>query len=156
MVVAQGVIRMTIPICPAAQKRVRARAIRLKNGIWTAQTYKDTDQRIKEDQLIAFLKDFRPDKLLDGPISLNVIAYLPIPKSKSRKWKVSAISREILPDKKPDLDNLIKHLKDCMRNIFYHDDRQIVALQAFKYYSLNPCWDIELIELAGGGKRERL
>ena len=36
--------------------------------------------------------------------------------------------------KKPDLDNLIKALKDAMTGIVWHDDAQIVSLSARKDY----------------------
>ncbi|MDI9559696.1 MAG: RusA family crossover junction endodeoxyribonuclease, partial [Pseudomonadota bacterium] len=36
--------------------------------------------------------------------------------------------------KKPDLDNLLKALKDAMTGIVWHDDAQIVSLSARKDY----------------------
>lgn len=135
-----------IPIVPVAQKRVRSRAIP-KNGKWIATTYKDSKQIQQENNFIPLLQEHKPTTPHDGPISLNVIVFLPIPKSKPKKWQAAAIRREILPTKKPDLDNLLKHLKDCMTGIFYLDDKQIIAVQAFKYYSKYPGWDIEIVYL---------
>jgi Holliday junction resolvase RusA-like endonuclease len=128
---------------PVAQKRARSRATP-KNGKWIATTYKDPAQQQQEDNFIPLLQEHKPLAPHAGPVSLNVIVYLPIPASKSKKWQAAALSREILPTKKPDLDNLLKHLKDCMKGIFYLDDKQIIAVQAFKYYAMQPGWDIEV------------
>lgn len=140
-------ISFFIPLIPKAQKRSRSRAIKTKSGNWTAMNYKDKGQELEEDKLIAMLLDYKLESPWEGPVALNVIAYLPMPKSKSKKWQYAAVSREILPTKKPDLDNLLKHLKDCMKGIFYQDDKQIVAIQAFKYYGGLPGWDIQIGEI---------
>ena len=82
-----------------------------------------------------------------GPVFLGVRAYLPIPSSKPKKWKASALAGEIRPTIKPDLDNLLKHLKDCLTTMrFWEDDRQVVEYLpgTGKYYSDSPRWEIEI------------
>lgn len=142
-------IEFTIPITPMAQKRARARAIKLPNGHVTAMAYKDKGQRIAEDNFRSLLYEHRPDSQLTGPLKLLIIADLPIPASKSKKWKQQAADGLIFPDKKPDVDNLAKHVKDCMQGIFYQDDKQIVGLEIWKYYSDSPKWFIGLYEITG-------
>ncbi len=46
--------------------------------------------------------------------------------------------------KKPDLDNLIKALKDAAKGILWHDDSQVVQLSARKIYSSTPMTVIEV------------
>lgn len=131
-----------LPIIPKAQKRSRSRAIKTKAGNWTAMNYKHKDQEIQEENLRSLLYDYKPDIPWDGPIWLNVIITLPIPKSKPKKWRLLAAYRQIHHTIKPDIDNLLKHLKDCMKGIFYQDDKQIVMVQAKKVYGDIPGWDI--------------
>ena len=107
-------------------------------------TYKDPAQRKAEDTLIAMLMEYRPPAPLDGPLCLEIKAYLPIPASKSNKWKAQAAAREIRPITKPDNTNLAKNLEDCMTLAgFWIDDRQIVTLTIEKFYG-EPRWEIAL------------
>lgn len=46
---------------------------------------------------------------------------------------------------KPDIDNLVKYYLDCANGILWPDDRQIVCLNATKYYSQNPKTVIRII-----------
>lgn len=135
-----------LPILPKAQRRSRSRAIKTKSGNWTAMNYKDKEQETQEENLRSLLYEHKPETPWTGPIWLNVIITLPIPKSKPKKWRLLAAYRQIYHTTKPDIDNLLKHLKDCMKGIFYNDDRQIVMVQAKKVYGDLPGWDIFLGE----------
>jgi Holliday junction resolvase RusA-like endonuclease len=48
------------------------------------------------------------------------------------------VSGELRPTKKPDLDNLIKGIKDGCNKIIWHDDSQIVDMTMRKFYSEQP------------------
>ena len=52
------------------------------------------------------------------------------PKSMSKKKRAEAVHT-----KKPDLDNLVKFVKDCLNGIAWHDDSQVVSLVAKKMYA---------------------
>lgn len=129
----------TISIEPKAQRRAR-HANRGKFSV----TYKDKDQRLEEDKLIALMYEHRPSKPLQGPLQLQVHAFLSIPKSKPRKWLSEALAGIIRPTTKPDVDNLAKNIKDVMNGIFYEDDKQVVSLLVTKWYSDQPRWEIKL------------
>ncbi|WP_319764475.1 RusA family crossover junction endodeoxyribonuclease [Maridesulfovibrio sp.] len=136
------VLKFTIPITPVAQKRAR-HAVRGKH----ACAYKHKDQRSAEQVLNTFLKDFQPTQPLTGPLVLGVRAFLPIPKSKPKKFKAAAQAGEIRPIVKPDMDNVLKHIKDCMSQMrYWGDDKQVVEYLpgTGKYYSDQPRWEIEL------------
>ena len=82
-----------------------------------------------------------------GPLSLKVTAYLPIPMSWSGKRIAEAEKGKIKPDSKPDLDNLIKNICDCLTAMsFWHDDKQITSLSAAKFYNdgRGPRWEVEI------------
>lgn len=95
------------------------------------------------------LEQYIPTEPLRGAIQMRVYAYLPLPKSKPQWWKEAALGGYISHTTKPDLDNLVKNIKDCMKRLgFYHDDSQISKyIDIWKTYAENPRWFIELVEL---------
>lgn len=135
-------IKFTLPIIPTAQARPK---VTVRNGF--ARGYKTEAQQANERTLEAWLKDFAPERPLDGPLVLAFIAALPVPKSVSKKDRAAMLSGEKYPDKKPDLDNLAKQLKDAMtRMAFWHDDSQIVSLQCCKTYGETGFWRVGVYE----------
>ena len=50
----------------------------------------------------------------------------------------------IRPAKKPDIDNVIKSILDALNGVAYHDDTQVVAVFAEKYYSDTPRVEVEI------------
>lgn len=86
--------------------------------------------------------DCKYDK--DDPLIVSIIFYLPIPESASKKKKGQMLNCEILPTKKPDLDNAVKSILDGLNGIAYYDDKQIVKIVTAKLYSENPKTDIEI------------
>ena len=132
----------TIPLAPVAQMRVRHTA---RNGF--AVAYKDKKQAEREKSLNSMLLEFCPVMPLEGQIELGVMAYLPIPKSMPKKKREACLMGFIRPTTKPDLDNILKHVQDCMTNVgFWKDDRQVVGYLegTGKYYSDNPRWEIQI------------
>ena len=67
--------------------------------------------------LAAHLLAHRPEKPLEGPLSLSTVWLFPRGKThKHGEWRVT----------KPDTDNLQKLLKDCMTRVgFWKDDAQV-------------------------------
>ena len=65
---------------------------------------------------------------MEGALVLELIFFLKRPKSLPKKV--------IHHVKKPDLDNLIKAIKDALKGICYKDDSQIVRIQAKKIYAV--------------------
>ncbi len=76
--------------------------------------------------------------LLEGPLTLIVEAYMPIPASKPRKWRESALTGIERPTKKPDFDNIGKICSDALNLIVYGDDAQIVDGRVIKWFSAAP------------------
>jgi len=132
-------MKITIPLSPVGQRRARHTA---RGGF--SRTYKDEKQRHEENALMAHLAAHVPEKPLSGPVALSFVAYLPIPKSKPKKWQAGAMSGEIRPTVTPDADNLAKHLKDCLTTMrFWEDDKQVVEMFAAKMYG-DPRWEVEI------------
>lgn len=75
---------------------------------------------------------------LDGYIQVDITAFYRIPKSISNKKRQQMLNNELLPDKKPDVDNVAKTICDALNSIAYEDDKQIVSLTVNKFYGEQP------------------
>lgn len=85
--------------------------------------------------------------MLQGYIKATITAFYKIPASTSKKKKEQMINNSILPDKKPDVDNIAKIICDSLNSIAYADDKQIVSLAVNKYYSEQPKVIVQLEEI---------
>lgn len=81
----------------------------------------------------------RGAKIQDGPLSLSLRFILLRPKSLPKK-----VQHHV---KKPDLDNLVKGVKDGLKGICFKDDSQVVILVASKHYGETPCVEVKIQEV---------
>ena len=85
-----------------------------------------------------FISKYQKLKIEQGrPLSVYIDAYFEIPKSTSKKKMEQMVDGEIMPCKKPDLDNIAKVVCDALNGLAYQDDAQIVSLKINKYYTKN-------------------
>ncbi|SHN66742.1 RusA family crossover junction endodeoxyribonuclease [Desulfovibrio litoralis] len=135
-------IKIILPVVPKAQQRPK-----FCNRGGFVKSYKANTQVAEEVAIENLLLPYRPATPLTGALFLGVKVYLPIPQSKSNKWKNNAISGIERPTTKPDLDNLIKNIKDCLTRLsFWRDDAQVVGyLETGKFYGEQPRWELEII-----------
>ena len=135
-------LKFILPITPTAQARARHT---VRNGIVMA--YKDKNQQANERTLEACLLEHRPKAPLSGPLVLEFVAALPVPKSVSKNIRAAMLAGEDYPTKKPDLDNLAKQLKDAMTRMqFWHEDKQVVCLRCDKIYAEAGYWQVAMYE----------
>ncbi|MGE7621712.1 RusA family crossover junction endodeoxyribonuclease [Viridibacillus sp. NPDC096237] len=78
------------------------------------------------------------DELITEQIILRIDVYRKIPKSFSKKKHLQAVEGELRPTTKPDIDNLVKGIKDGLSKVIWHDDSQVIELVARKFYSDKP------------------
>lgn len=71
------------------------------------------------------------------PVSLRIEAWMPMPKSWSKKRRQEALEGLVAPGK-PDLDNIAKAVMDAVNGVLYDDDKQVCALRVAKCYGLAP------------------
>jgi Holliday junction resolvase RusA-like endonuclease len=76
--------------------------------------------------------------IIDEPVSVELLAELPIPASWSKKRRNLAILGLIRPSGRPDLDNLWKLMADAFNGVVFRDDALIVEAHARKIYGLQP------------------
>jgi Holliday junction resolvase RusA-like endonuclease len=102
-----------------------------------AGTYTPDKTVNAEQSILAQALPYKPASPLTGPITVRMVAYMPIPKWTPKK-REQAIAGEIKPTTKPDLDNIAKLVIDALNGVFFADDKQIVGLAICKDYSLIP------------------
>ena len=86
---------------------------------------------------------------LHGDITIRVFAYYGIPKKTSRKDRALMLDGFINPEKKTDIDNVIKSVLDGLNGIAYDDDKQVTDVRGVKMYSEEP-----RIEVMVGGQSD--
>lgn len=87
---------------------------------------------------------------LEGPLCVTIFFCLSIPGSTSKTKASLMATGEILPTKRPDLDNCIKFVLDCLNGEIWEDDKQITSLQAKKFYGPHSFTKIMITEVWEG------
>jgi Holliday junction resolvase RusA-like endonuclease len=126
---------ITIPGNPIAKKRPRF----ARRGKFVT-TY--NAQETEEGKFICLMQNqIKHDPIPAGtPIWLNINFSMPIPTSTSKKKRADLLYHT----KKPDLDNLIKFVKDCANGILWADDSQVTHVEAIKVYGDFPSTKIKV------------
>jgi Holliday junction resolvase RusA-like endonuclease len=83
-------------------------------------------------------------KPLEGPLQLEIIVTLAVPRSWNKARRISAFQGEIRPTGKPDLDNLFKSI-DGLNQIVWVDDAQIVKATIVKLYGRKPSFWVKVM-----------
>lgn len=97
------------------------------------------DPSSKEKEIIRWqIKPFAPEKPLDSAVELTIAFFLPIPKRTSKAVRKQMINRVILPDKRPDDDNLSYLVTNALKGIVYDDDKRICVRHIYKFYGTDP------------------
>ncbi len=84
------------------------------------------------------IKPLAPESPLSGPVELTIVFFFPIPKSASKALRLQMLNRVILPDKKPDEDNLAYLVTNALKKLVYDDDCRICAKHVYKFYGAEP------------------
>lgn len=131
-------MRITIDLPPKPKSRPRLTRY--------GHAYTPSETRAYEEAVRTICKT-KIKSPLKGAVRIDIIFYLPIPKSWSQTKKAKAIDGEIRPTARPDIDNLVKAILDSLNGgIGYNDDSQIVELHVEEWYG-EPRTEIELEEL---------
>lgn len=134
-------IRLTINGTPVGKGRPKY----TKSG----HAYTPSNTREYEDTIRTLYRmQYHGFKFAQGiPLDMRIRAFYPIPKSDSKGLHMKKSKNEIRPHNiKPDIDNVIKIVCDALNEMAYHDDTQIVDLQARKFYSDFPRVEILIKE----------
>ena len=112
---------------PKAQPRPRAFA---RGG--RARVYDPSTAEGWKGQIAMAMKSMRPSIPIDNPVEMQVDFYLPRPQ---RLMKAKDPGGVIPHTAKPDIDNLLKAVMDCITQIgVWKDDTQVAKITSTKYY----------------------
>lgn len=113
------------------------RKLAVRNG--KPYTYEPPNVRDTREKLTAYLSRFAPEREFTGALRLTVKWLFPTGKHhKDGEYKIT----------RPDTDNLIKLLKDCMTELhFWHDDSQVASEINEKFHAEHTGIYVRLEEL---------
>lgn len=130
---------MKVPTTTYQEKKLTVR-----NG--KPHPYEPPEVRDVREKLTAHLSRFAPAEPFKGALRLTVKWLFPTGKAhKDGEYKTT----------RPDTDNLIKLLKDCMTKLhFWHDDAQVASEINEKFHADITGIYIQLSELGNGKKKK--
>lgn len=123
--------RVYLKIKPKAAPRPRV----TKNGTYNHKAYTDYKRAIALISKTKFEKK-------DTALAMHIEFFFKIPKS----WKKSLKENPPHHTSKPDVDNLVKSIKDALNGVAYNDDSQVISVFARKQYAQHDAVMIEIIE----------
>lgn len=138
-------ICFTVPAVPVAQPRQRHRVMPT-GGVMNYTPAKHPVTAFKATVRMAAQQAYK-GPVLQGPIGIVVVFVMPRPGR--LRWKTRPMPR-CLHTGKPDLDNLVKSLKDSLTGITWRDDAQIAHENLSKVYAAGdeqPCVHVEISEI---------
>ena len=139
-------ICLKIPGKPIAKNRPRF--FRAKDYVGTYSDQETEEGRWMWEAKNQITPELQRSLPLTGPIRLRLCFMMPTTKGWP-KYKIEWINNGLLIPhvKTPDLDNLIKWVKDCLNGWLWKDDSQVYQIEAYKIYSLEATTSIEIIEV---------
>jgi Holliday junction resolvase RusA-like endonuclease len=129
----------TVPGEPRGWARARTQGARF---------FTDTKTRSEKQAVAAWAMEAGA-RIIDGPVSVTLTAYLRIPKSATKKARAAMLAGAERPTKKPDGDNLAKLALDALNGVCWHDDVQVVDLTVRKFWSDEPRLVVEISPATG-------
>jgi len=118
-------VEFRVPSIPVAQPRQRHGFVRGQIRNWTPARH--PVNAFKAAVQLAFSQ--AGGRMLMGPVVLQVTFRMPRPKA--MLWKTKPMPEEY-HTKKPDLDNLLKAVKDALTGLAWRDDAQVCFCYASK------------------------
>lgn len=109
----------------------RPRVNMYTGNVYTPNKTKDYEEWIKQ----SFFLKYPKFEILENRVSIEIIAYLRIPKNTSKVKTNEMLENKISPLKKPDIDNIGKIVLDALNKYVIKDDIQISKINIEKKYS---------------------
>lgn len=122
-------IEFTVEGNPKGKERPRF----TRGGIcYTPKATVDYEKRVRDAYIAA------GGELIENPVRIRIEAFYNIPKCTKKSDAILMESSDILPTKKPDIDNIIKIVCDGLNGVAYNDDEQVCIVYCEKRYSHEP------------------
>jgi Holliday junction resolvase RusA-like endonuclease len=111
---------------PIAQGRPRA----FKTRAGQVRVYDPANARDWKRTVQAQVLTQKPSQPVDGPLKMTLQFILPRPRSLPK--------RDLFPERRPDLSNMLKAIEDALNGVVFRDDSQIVRMELAKDYGPAP------------------
>ena len=137
-------LEFVLPIIPPTVTMQEHKISTYKNKV---RYYMPPELKDAKEKYLAHLAQHTPEKPLEGPLGVWSAFYFPATKDHpAGTWKTT----------KPDNDNMIKLLRDCMtKTNFWKDDAQVAMDVVQKRYSETPGIWIKVITLEDERKTDK-
>ncbi len=138
-------LNFTIPGDPKGKGRPRFTSVNGRSMIYTPKATREAEETVKQ----AYSRAYPGVSFGSAPVSIQVRAYMPMPKNASRTLKTEMLSGIVRHTHKPDADNILKLVCDALNGLAFDDDKQIIAVWCEKHYSDVPRMEISMARLGG-------
>lgn len=134
-------IVFTVPGEVRGQGRPRTRTLEGKDGKTYAHIHQSEKDVASKHNIQLYASEALEKKsyVMAGPddmgITVQVKVYVRVPRSMSRKKREKALAGEILPQRTPDLDNVLKAVLDAMNSVVYRDDKEVTRTSVTRHYA---------------------
>ena len=136
--------RFVVPGKPRGKGRPRF--ARMGNYV---RTYTPAETAAYEN-LVALEYQSAGGVLMECPVEVTILASFAPPKSASKKMRDAMLNGQIVPNCKPDIDNIIKAVLDGLNGVAYKDDTQVINVQAARYYGAVAEVEVWVVPNRGG------
>jgi Holliday junction resolvase RusA-like endonuclease len=103
----------------------------------------DSQKNLKLVKSIDLQKQMNDDPLFEGPLSVEAIFYMKMPKTPSKQKDLNGT----LCKHRPDVDNLLKFLLDISNKLLWKDDAEVSICKGTKIYDHNPRTEFVVTEV---------
>jgi Holliday junction resolvase RusA-like endonuclease len=144
-------MNITIPCNPPKTTgQAAARILKRRDGSMFVGKFASGKGKAAQDSLMSLLAAHRPPSAMQGPISVDVVWVYPWRKSETKRNRAAGI----MPcDTRPDFDNLLKMLLDCMTRLgFWNDDGQIARGCLSKWWGDSPGISVSIEQIKSEAK----
>lgn len=133
-------LKFSIPIAPVPASRPRFTR--------TGHAY-DTKKymQFKRDIHYWLSDNYHDEPLSDKPLMIRYEFYRKVQSSISKKEHARRISGQVKPTTKPDVDNYVKSMQDCLIGQVLEDDNIVCDIHAIKRYADEPHIEVEITEV---------
>jgi Holliday junction resolvase RusA-like endonuclease len=133
-------VKIEIPGDPKGMGRAKSRHIKAKDGREFDVHYTPEASRIEAGVIRMYAEKAMAGRApVSTAVVLHVAAYLPVPKSFTKKMREGALAQmpTVWPVTKPDGDNIVKFI-DQLKSVVWCDDKQVVDTHIYKRYTDRP------------------
>ena len=121
---------------PKSTAQASHRIMKRNDGTQFVGKFAKSKGKKVQDELMILLQKHQPKEAFSGPLALTVSWCYPWRKSESKKNRTKGIKA---CDTRPDCDNLLKLLQDCLTRLsFWNDDSQVAQLHFYKWWGDEP------------------